>query len=87
MFGQQDKNAFCRPEPGPCLAPFNLATAYSHAALRENMVSFVSKLEFGWIVIGRLDKPFRNKLIQDSPLVGFEIRAGARQQIAKDRNF
>jgi hypothetical protein len=47
VFGQQDKNAFCRPEPGPCLAPFNLATAYSHAALRENMVCLVGKLEFG----------------------------------------
>jgi hypothetical protein len=72
---------------GFCRAPRHLATAYSHAALRENMVSLVSKLEFCWIVIGRLDKPFRDKLIQNSPLMGFEIRAGASQQIAKDRNF
>jgi hypothetical protein len=64
-----------------------LATAYSHPALRENMVSLVGKLEFCRIVLGRLDKSFRDELFQNSPLMGFEIRAGAREQIAKDRDF
>ena len=50
-------------------------------------MSLVSKLEFCWIVIGRLDKSLRDKLIKNSPLVRLQIRAGACQQIAKNRNL
>jgi hypothetical protein len=56
-----------------------LATAYSHAALGEKVVSFVTKLEFCGVVFGRLDESLRDKLIKNSPFVRLQIRAGSLQ--------
>ena len=64
-----------------------LAAAYSHAALREKVVSLVAQLKFCRIVFGRLDKSLRNELIEKSPPVRPQISAGALQQVAKDGDF
>ena len=57
----------------------SLATAYSHATLREKVVSRVTQLELRGIVFGRLDKSFRNKLIKNSPLVRLQTCTGSLQ--------
>jgi hypothetical protein len=46
-----------------------LATAYSHAALGEDVVSSVTKFEFSRLIFDWLDKFLRNKLIKHGSFV------------------
>jgi hypothetical protein len=46
-----------------------LATAYSDAALAENVVRSVAKFEFSRLILYRLDKFLRDKLIKHGSFV------------------
>jgi hypothetical protein len=55
-----------------CVSPL-LAAAYSHAALRENVMSIVTKLEYCGIAFGRNDQSLSYKLIKNRPFAPLQI--------------
>jgi hypothetical protein len=61
-----------------CVSPL-LAAAYSHAALRENVMSIVTKLEYCGIAFGWNDQSLSYKLIKNGPFVPLQICAGSIQ--------
>jgi len=56
-----------------------LTAAYSHAALGENAVSSISKLEFSRLIFDWLDKFLRYKLIKHGSFVRLQIRVRSIQ--------
>jgi hypothetical protein len=56
-----------------------LTTTYTDTALCEELVSLGAKLNSCWVIFDRLDEPFCEKLIKDSPSVRFQIHLGAVQ--------
>ena len=71
-----------RPEPLPfatSLWPPHLATTYSHATLREKVVSPVGELEYCRFAFDRVDKSLCDKPIENSPFVRLQIDVGSMQ--------